>query len=137
MPTALVEELEGRRDQLKKRLVAFRDMRRGSLVERYRRCGKPNCHCAREDSVGHGPSFSLTHARAGMTVTRVIPAGSAVEKTREQLAEYRRFRQVAQEFVQVNEQLCDARLGIGPARAEKGGSKRSFRRRLSGRSKRS
>ena len=37
---------------------------RGSLIERYKRCGKPGCRCAQ--SKGHGPKYYLSSAiRAG------------------------------------------------------------------------
>jgi hypothetical protein len=62
-------------------------MRPGSLVKRYRACGKPTCHCAQKGDRGHGPSWSLTRPVAGKTVTKVIPP-NAVEATQAQFAEY-------------------------------------------------
>jgi len=129
-----LQDLERRQAELRAALNQGTDMRRGSLVERYRSCGKPTCHCAQKGSRGHGPSWSLTHAVAGKTVTRVIPA-NAVEATRAQIAEYRRFRAIARELVAVSERLCDARLGQGNAAsqeaAKKGASKRRSPRRSS------
>jgi hypothetical protein len=140
-PLDRIEELRKRRDELRVQLAAIGDLRPGSLVERFRRCGKVGCHCAREDSVGHGPSWSLTREVAGKTVTRVVPS-SAVERTREQLAEHRRFRGLARELVEVSEQLCEALLNTPGAvsekeAAKKGGSRRSSTRRSSPSSKRS
>ena len=132
-----LEELQKRRAGLSTKLAFSAEMRPGSLVERYRRCGKPNCHCAGEAASRHGPSWSLTRVVNGKTVTRIIPE-SAVELTRQQLAEYRAFRDLSREFVEVNEQLCDARLGAERAargEAEKGGSKKRSRRRSSPKSR--
>ena len=98
------------RQQLIAQLAQVRDMRPGSLVPRFRKCGKPSCHCAKEGAKGHGPSFSLTHAVNGKTITNVIPAGPAVDRTRAQLEEYRRFRDLAQELVSVSERICDHQL---------------------------
>ena len=96
------------------------------------------CHCAQEGSRGHGPSWSLTRAVAGKTVTKVIPP-QAVETTRAQIAEYRCFRAIAKELVEVSERLCDARLAQGDAAsqetAKKGASKRSSRSRSTRKSK--
>lgn len=122
-----IEKLRQRRDQLRNELAGIGEMRPGSLVERYRRCGKPNCWCAQPGERGHGPSFSLTHAVQGKTVTRIIPR-DAVERTRQQIAEYQRFRALAQEVVDASERLCDAELrqGGGPGSeeaAKKGASK--------------
>ena len=34
-----------------------REMLAGPLVTRYAPCGKPNCHCKRKGSKGHGPYY--------------------------------------------------------------------------------
>jgi hypothetical protein len=127
-------QLRERRDELKAELGRTGDLRPGSLVERYRRCGKPNCHCAGKDASRHGPQWSLTREVAGKTVTTVIPSG-AVEQTRQQLAEYKRFRVLAKAFIEASEQLCDAQLGAPREPAQKGGSRRRSRPRSSARSK--
>ena len=72
MPTTdgnTVPRLEQRRGELKAKLAQVGDLRPGSLVERYRRCGKAGCHCAARGAEGHGPSLSLTRAVGGKTVT--------------------------------------------------------------------
>jgi hypothetical protein len=97
------------RDRLQTQLAAIGDMRPGSLVPRFRKCGKPSCHCAKKGDSGHGPCYSLTHAVAGKTVTHVIPA-AAVERTREQLQEYHHFRILVQQLLAVSEQICDLQL---------------------------
>jgi len=58
-------------------------MRPGSLLARFRKCGKQSCHCTKKGDKGHGPSYSLTHPVAGKTITHIIPTGPAVERTRE------------------------------------------------------
>jgi len=50
-----LEELQERDRELKARLAQLGEMRPGSLVERYRKCGKPNCHCARPGDRDTGP----------------------------------------------------------------------------------
>ena len=109
-PAPNLHALRLQRDELKVALAQIGDMRPGSLVPRFRKCGKPSCHCAKKGSPGHGPSFSLTRGVAGKTVTRIIPAGAAVERTREQVAEYHRFRQLVQKVTAVSEQICDLEL---------------------------
>ena len=81
-------ELEAERDLLYARLAATGDFRRGSVSENYRRCGKPNCACARPDHVGHGPRFLWTRtARRRGTVGRQLAAAEA-EKVRGEVARY-------------------------------------------------
>ena len=141
MPTPDLEALQKRRSELKAKLAEVGDMRPGSLVERYRRCGKAGCHCADEGDPGHGPSWSLTREVAGKTVTRVVPA-TAVAQTREQIAEHRHYRGLVRDLVEISELVCDAKLRASPAASEaeaakKGASKRRSKPRSSPRSKRS
>lgn len=117
------EELKRRRDEIRDELGAVGDLRPGSLVGRYRKCGKPNCHCAREEGGGHGPSWSLTRGVGGRTVTRIIPS-DAVPRTRQQIAEYQRLRRLTGELVEVSEGLCEALLAGATPGADPGGSKK-------------
>ena len=126
--TTTAEVLLLRRDHLRALLSDMGDMRPGSLTERYRKCGKPSCRCARKGAPGHGPSYSLTHAVKGKTVTRIIPQGPAVERTRRQIAEYQRFRAVVRELVAVSEQLCDLQLRPTESAAPEEVKKNSSRR---------
>lgn len=125
MSTSL-KALRERREQLTASLTHIDDLRPGFLTARFRKCGKPNCHCARQDSPGHGPSYSLTHRVAGRTVTQVIPSGPAVERAKAQIAEYRRFRNLVRELITVSEQICSAQLRNPEATRE--AKKKPFRR---------
>ncbi len=133
MPT--LQQLETQRERLKDELAQLGDMRPGSLVGRFRKCGKASCHCAQPGSESHGPSWSLTRAVEGKTVTKVIPPGSAVEQAKAQIAEYRRFRKLVHEFIELNVQICDQKLerGTAPAVSKKNGTRRHARRRRRGR----
>lgn len=134
-----LSETERRRNELRAKLAEVGDMRPGSLAARGRKCGKPNCHCAAEGAPGH-EGWILTREVQGRTVTRSIPA-VVVEQTKAQVAEYRRFRELTRELVEVSDRLCEARLGETKAEAEatakKGGSKRPSKPRSARNSKRS
>jgi hypothetical protein len=108
--TTTVKALREKRALITARLAQIDDLRPGFLTARFRKCGKPNCHCAQKDSPGHGPSYSLTHRFGGKTVTQVIPQGPAVERAKAQIAEYRRFRNLVRELIAVSEQICSAQL---------------------------
>jgi hypothetical protein len=51
--------------ELAARLGHSQPMRRGSLSERYVKCGKPGCGCAEDPKARHGPYYSLTRAVGG------------------------------------------------------------------------
>ena len=50
--------LRNRREGLTKLLPPLREILRGSLMERYLTCGKPDCKCARGER--HGPVWYLS-----------------------------------------------------------------------------
>ena len=129
MPT--LQQLETKRERLRNEFAQVGDMRPGSLVERFRKCGKPSCHCAQPGSQAHGPSWSLTRAVEGKTVTKVIPAGNAVEQTKAQIAAYRRFRKLVQELLELNVEICDRKLKEGSVLSDskKNRTRRRTRRR--------
>ena len=126
--TISLQTLRDRRDQLTASLARVDDLRPGFLTTRFRKCGKPNCHCAQKDSPGHGPSYSLTHRAGGKTVTQVIPQGPAVERAKAQIAEYRRFRNLVRELIVVSEQICSAQVRDSEALPASGAKKKPLRR---------
>jgi len=117
-----LQELMERKEQILSTITSLSEFRPGSLAERYRRCGKPYCHCAKPGAKGHGPSYSLTRSVGGKTVTKIIPK-DAVETTRRQIEEYHRFREAVAALAETNEKICDAQL-----EAEKTASKKAEKR---------
>lgn len=120
------ERLEQRRREIRAEIASIGDLRPGSLIPRFRKCGKPNCHCAQEGDPGHGPSWSLTRSVEGKTVTKIIPP-DAVDRTKKQIDEYQRLRKLTAELVEVSVGLCDAQLSDRKGAAEaakKGASKK-------------
>ena len=109
MADLTVSKLLAQRESIKTQIAGLGDLRPGSLTDRFRQCGKPNCRCARPGEAGHGPSWSLTHSEQGKTVTFVIPA-DRVPQTLEQIAECRRLRDLTQALIDVSEKICDARI---------------------------
>jgi hypothetical protein len=128
-------ELEQQRAQLYARLAATSDFRPGSLNATYRKCGKPDCACARPGHRGHGPRWLWTRSAGGRTRSRQL-AAAEVGKVRAELATYKEFAALADQIVAVNEAICEARpvtsaAGVPPAgpAGERGGSTRRSRRR--------
>jgi hypothetical protein len=108
-PPAGLPELEQRRDRLRAELAAVGDFRPGSLSAVMRRCGKPNCACADPQHPGHGPQHVLTKKLAGKTVTVHLRPGPELDKARVEVGHYKRFRQIVEELIDVNEEICAAR----------------------------
>ena len=133
MADPTVSKLLVQRESIKTQIAGLGDLRPGSLTDRFRQCGKPNCRCAKPGETGHGPSWSLTHSEKGKTVTFVIPADQ-VPQTLEQIAECRRLRDLTQALIDVSEKICDAR--ISHHKADKASKKNIVGRATGGRSRR-
>src|SRR5260370_33886375 len=69
-----LDELERQRAELYARLAGTGDFRPGSVSETWRRCGKPNCACARPGHPGHGPRYLWTRSAGRRTRTRQLAA---------------------------------------------------------------
>lgn len=104
-----IPELEAQRSRLYEELAASGDFRRGSVSENYRRCGKPNCACARPDHPGHGPRVLWTRSVPGRGTKGRQLRAEEVEKVRAQVAGYHRFATLTEAIVEVNEAICEAR----------------------------
>ena len=130
-PAPAAEALSARRQDLLQQLASLGDLRPGSLVESYRKCGKPNCRCAAADHPGHGPRWILTHAVAGKTRTRTIPLDQ-LDATRAQIAECQRLRRLVAELIEVSDQACQAKLEAEqPANDASSAAKKNSARRTS------
>src|SRR5437762_8615083 len=126
--------------QLAAELAEPKPMRRGSLSERTIKCSKPNCACAQDPKTRHGPYYSLTQAVGGKTRSRFLtPEQAALAE--QQIATGRGFRQQVDTFWEACERWADVELECTPSpaseKAEKGGSKRSFKSASPKKSKRS
>jgi len=125
--------------QLAVDLAQARPMRRGSLSERYMKCGQSSCRCQRNPEDRHGPYFSLTRGAGGTTRSRYLSEDQAA-LARLQIETGQKFRRQVDAFWEACERWADAELEASEAaskmEAEKGGSKRRSRRRSSARSKR-
>ena len=128
-----LSELEAERDRLYVQLSEVGDFRRGSVSENYRKCGKPNCACARPDHPGHGPRFLWTRtARGRGTVGRQLAAWE-VARVRREVTRHAEFAAISEQIAEVNEKICETRpAGTDAAPVpedEKGGSGQRSRRR--------
>ena len=102
-------ELEDQRERLQVDLAQVGDFRPGTLNAVRHRCGKPNCVCAEPGHPGHGEEYILSKKVAGKTVAAHFRPGPGLEKARREVANYKRFRGLVQELVEVNERICERR----------------------------
>jgi hypothetical protein len=126
MPDSLVD-LENRRAAVQIQIAQLGDMRSGSITGTGGRCGNPNCHCHRTGEPGHGPYYRLTRKVGGKTVTETLSSAASLAKARREVAECQRFRELGQQLLGINEQICGLRpvTDTEPSAQEKKRQKRS------------
>ena len=113
-----VAQYVAERDRLRRELAQIDDFLPGSLQEMHRKCGKPNCRCATDDTAKH-VSWAIARRVKDKVVYRAVPPGALAE-TRRLVAEYQRFRALTKALSDINEKLCAARLpGVRSAAPEK------------------
>lgn len=129
MPVSLVE-LESRRAAVQSQIAQLGDMRSGSITGTGGRCGNPNCHCHRAADPGHGPYYRLTRKVNGKTVTATFPSPASLAKAQREVAECQRFRELGDQLLSINEQICELRPveETAPSSQEKKRRKRSARK---------
>ena len=122
------------------RLADPKPMRRGSVSERYMKCGQRACRCQEDLHARHGPYYSLTRAEGGKTRSRYLTSEQAAV-ARRQAETGQQFRTHIEAYWRACEQWADAELDAPEAAskeaAKNGASKRRSRPRSSARSKRS
>ena len=57
-------------EELKLQFVEIDFIMKGSLIERYGKCGKINCKCHKAREYLHGPYFQLTYKEKAKTITK-------------------------------------------------------------------
>ena len=99
--------LRKRRQALLRQLPPLKAILRGSLIERYKRCGKPGCKCAQ--GPGHGPKYYLSVSYPGRRPQMDYVPQESYARASELLANYHHARQVLEEICEINRELLRRR----------------------------
>ncbi len=81
---------------------------RGSLIERYKRCGKPNCKC--QQGQGHGPKYYLSVSQAGSRPQMDYVPEEYRQQVCEYLQNFQKVRQLLEQICTINRQLLRYRV---------------------------
>jgi hypothetical protein len=83
---------------------------RGSLIERYKRCGKPGCKCAK--GRGHGPKYYLSVSFPRLRPQMDYVPQEFYARTKKLLANYQRAREILEEICEINRELLRRREAL-------------------------
>jgi len=80
---------------------------RGSLIERYKRCGKAGCKCA--EGRGHGPKYYLSVSQPGKTPEMDYVPIEHLDKVKRHLKNFYFLRELLEEICAINRELLRRR----------------------------
>lgn len=96
------KQIQHQIEAVKKQLAELGPMHPGSLSEQYNVCGNPTCCCKDpKDPQRHGPYYQLSYTWRGKSSTRFV-RHEAVATMREKVANYKRFRELVNECVDLS-----------------------------------
>jgi len=127
MPDSL-PTLVAKRDGILRDIARLGDMRRGSISEVFRSCGKPGCCCSRPKHPGHGPYYAFTTKVEGKTKTLQLRSGPRLANIEREVDNYKRFRALTQQLLEVSEAICKARPEEPAADSARAAVKKTSRR---------
>ncbi len=102
--------LRRQREELLSQLPPLQAVLRGSLIERYNRCGKPGCHCV--EGKGHGPKYYLSVSFPGERPQMEYVPQELEPQTREYLNNLQQAREVLEQVCEINRELLRRREAL-------------------------
>jgi len=94
--------------QVKQELAALGEMRPGALSEQYNVCGNPTCRCKdKKNPQKHGPYYQLSYTWRKRSTSEFVRTEDA-DAVREQLANYRLFKELTDKWIDLSVQLARA-----------------------------
>lgn len=105
-----IQKMEKRIEEIKGKLVLIGEMRPGSLNEQLTVCGRSNCRCtAPKKPQKHGPYYQLSYVHQGKSTSQFVQK-QWVGVVKSQLANYKRFKALTEEWVQIALTLAKEKL---------------------------
>lgn len=81
---------------------------RGSLIERFKRCGKAGCKCAQ--GPGHGPKYYLSISQPGTRPQMDYVPTERIQQVSEYLHNFQQVRQLLEQICNLNRELLRRRV---------------------------
>ena len=110
-----VQQVEARRNAILEEMRSIRSMRRGTINEQFfqtRLKGKKGI-------VHQGPYYVLSKREGQRTVSRRLRSGADLEQAQKEVAEYKKFLRLCQEFEQLTARLGELERGEPGVEREK------------------
>lgn len=104
MATIPINELRSKRQELITLLSDFNGkVIRGSVIERYTKCGKPGCKCA--TGTGHGPKSILTVNFPKKKPEQVYITKEYVDQVKKYVSNFQSVKDILEQLSEINREL--------------------------------
>jgi hypothetical protein len=103
------QSLEKRIQKIKQQIGELGDLRPGALSQQYNVCGSPGCQCKASPPIKHGPYYQISFTRHGKSSSQFVREED-LKEVQQQLENYRRLRQLVDEWISLSAQLSTLRL---------------------------
>lgn len=101
--------LEERIQSIKMEIAALGDLRPGAMSMQYNICGNPSCRCKAKPPIKHGPYPQISFTWHGRSTSQFV-RDQDIEEVQSQLANYRKLRDLVDEWVGLALELSKLRL---------------------------
>ena len=106
------EKMQLKIEKIKATLQEIGEMRPGSLNKQFTKCGRPGCRCQDpEKPKRHGPYHQLSYVHKGKSTTQFVQK-QQVPTVKRQLANYKKFRALTTEWIDLALALAKEKLKI-------------------------
>lgn len=78
-------------EEIRSQIDSFDLVCSGSLIERTKTCGKPNCRCATDPEARHGPYHEWSWREGGRLVHKIVTPEQA-QRLRQAIENYRKIK---------------------------------------------
>ena len=95
--------LRTRRRKCIERLPPLESLLRGSVIERYKRCGNAGCHC--QQGRGHGPKYYLSVSYPKSRPKMIYVPGASLGSVQESLGKYSQAGELLKKICAINLEL--------------------------------
>jgi hypothetical protein len=103
------ESLKKRIQKIKQQIGELGDLRPGALSQQYNVCGSPGCQCKASPPIKHGPYYQISFTRHGKSSSQFVREED-LKEVQHQLENYRRLRELVDEWITVSAELSTLRL---------------------------
>jgi hypothetical protein len=99
------KRLEQRKREIARQAPPLTELTRGTVVQRFLRCGQPGCACQKPGAPGHGPYHYLVVTQAPGKTESLLLAPDQVARVRRWTQNFKRLKRLLERLSRLNTRL--------------------------------